>query len=142
MQQAKASEKRIENDERMKASEEMSNNGVDANETVIMPRYCPDPRLKVDKEFGAPAKELYIPLGWDEDSTTKRKHYRQFYNDELENDREVFPQPSPFNSYTLKRGQARGDDDDGLFSFSHKPSTNAEAAPSNEQLVGQFKGLI
>ena len=54
MEQAKAAEKRIENDERMRASEEMSNNGVDANEVIIMPKYCPDPRLKVDKEYGAP----------------------------------------------------------------------------------------
>ena len=56
-----------------------------------MPTYKLDTRLKVDREQDPPSSKLYIGLGWDEDSTTKRKHYRQFYNDELENNPEVFP---------------------------------------------------
>lgn len=56
-----------------------------------MPKYAKDERLKVDREVNPPPSALYIPLGWDEDSTTKRKHYRLYYNDELENNTEIFP---------------------------------------------------
>jgi hypothetical protein len=45
----------------------------------------------IDREVNPPPESLYIPLGWDEDQNTKRKHYRLFYNDELENDTSIFP---------------------------------------------------
>jgi len=51
---------------------------------------------------------MFIGLGWDEDATTKRKHYRRFYPDELENVTDVLPVPSPFQTYEIKRGQTRG----------------------------------
>lgn len=35
------------------------------------------------------------------------KHYRRYYNDELENDKELFPK-EPFNKFNLIRGQSRG----------------------------------
>ena len=69
-----------------------------------MPRYKKDPRLKVDKEINIPSKELFIPLGWDVDASTKRKHYRSFITTELEEDKEIFPKPSPFDSYKIHRG--------------------------------------
>jgi hypothetical protein len=47
---------------------------------------------------------LYIGLGWDEDRTTKRRHYRKYYGDELENVKDIFPTPSPFNTFEIKRG--------------------------------------
>ena len=47
-------------------------------------------------------------LGWDEDKESNKKHYRLFYNDELENIKDIFPKPSPFNTFELKRGQTRG----------------------------------
>ena len=47
---------------------------------------------------------MFIGLGWDEDKDTKRKHYRRYYADELENVEEILPNPSPFNQYDLKRG--------------------------------------
>jgi hypothetical protein len=34
----------------------------------------------------------------------EKKHYRRFYNDELENVKEVLPVASPFNTYDLKKG--------------------------------------
>lgn len=67
------------------------------------------------KEIDPPNDSLYMPLGWDENEKTGRKHYRQFYNDELENNKEIFPQSSPFNSFELKRGQSRGIKKGGLF---------------------------
>ena len=45
---------------------------------IVMPKYKMDERLKVDREYGAPPKTLYIGLGWDENAETKRKHYRQY----------------------------------------------------------------
>ena len=69
-----------------------------------MPRYKLDERLNVDRESFIPDPVLYQPLGWDDDSTTKRKHYRMFYNDELENIKEIFPKKSPFNSFIITRG--------------------------------------
>lgn len=93
-----------------------------------------DPRLKVMKEKKPmPSKELFIGLGWDVDDTTKRKHYRRFFDDELENNKDIFPQPSPFDSFQLKRGQARGLSG-GLFSSKKKKST--------VECTGWFKGII
>ena len=75
-----------------------------------MPKYEQDPRLKVDREVMPPPKAMFMTLGWDEDRDTKRKHYRQFFNDELELVTDifpsvsVFPSVSPFNTYDLKRG--------------------------------------
>ena len=102
--------------ERMRALEELHNKGDDAAAVIIMPKYVLDERLKVDREVNPPPPaEVFMPLGWDEDRTTNRKHYRQYYNDELENIAEIFPSASPFNSYSLKRGQTRGVSSGGLF---------------------------
>jgi hypothetical protein len=30
----------------------------------------------IDREYDPPKDELYIGLGWDEDASTGRKHYR------------------------------------------------------------------
>ena len=61
-----------------------------------------------------------MPIGFDEDKDTKRKHYRQYFNDELELVKEIFPTTSPFNTYDLKRGQTRGLKSGGLFSIFKK----------------------
>lgn len=54
-----------------------------------------------------------MSLGWDETHEQKRKHYRRFFNDELEKDDNIFPpkpyqkestSKSPFNCYELKKG--------------------------------------
>lgn len=73
-----------------------------------MPEYQHDADMGVDREVNPPPAALFIPLGWDENSETKRKHYRRFYNDELEKVTDVLPKPSPFECYNLNRGQARG----------------------------------
>ena len=76
--------------------------GEGSNLVVIMPQYKKDPRLKIDREINIPPRELFIPLGWDEDAQTKRKHYRSFVHSELEN--EVLSRPSPFDSFNIMRG--------------------------------------
>lgn len=85
-----------------------------------MPKYKLDERLKVDREHSMPPKALFMPLGYDEDRETQRKHYRQYFNDELELVKEIFPNVSPFNTYDLKRGQTRGLKAGGLFSLFKK----------------------
>jgi hypothetical protein len=77
-------------------------------------------------------------LGWDENPEQKRKHYRRFYNSELENVKEVMPIPTPFATYDLKRGQSRGASK-SLFSFA---KTDESGAASDEQVVGRFKGVV
>ena len=55
-----------------------------------------DEILDVDKEYGKPPESAFIGLGWDVDAQTKRKHYRRFFPDELENIRNQFHMVSPF----------------------------------------------
>jgi hypothetical protein len=86
LKEASEIEKRIKEDERLRAQEMLNQaGGEDSTKTIIMPKYALDPRLKVDREINPPPESLYIPLGWDEDSKTERKHYRLYYDDELEN---------------------------------------------------------
>jgi hypothetical protein len=73
-----------------------------------MPTYFHDPKLKVDREAEGPPESLFTGLGWDPEAISKRKHYRRYYPDELENIREVMPMLTPFDSFDIKRGQTRG----------------------------------
>lgn len=50
-----------------------------------MPVYKLDERLNVHRETDFPPDSLYIGLGWDEEPEDKRKHYRRYFPDELEN---------------------------------------------------------
>jgi hypothetical protein len=79
-----------------------------------------DERLKVMREVNIPSDKLFIGLGWDEDETTKRKHYRQFHNDELEFKKDVFASPSPFHSFDIMRGKSSKHGGGGLFSTAKK----------------------
>ena len=66
-------------DARQRAVEEYKReNGGRIPEVIIMPKYKQDKRLKVDREDmdHKPTAVLFVGLGWDEDATTKRKHYR------------------------------------------------------------------
>ena len=71
---------------------------------IVMPKYIHDDVLDCDRETEKPPEALFIGLGWDEDATTQRKHYRRFYPDELENVKEVLAIASPFQTYEIKRG--------------------------------------
>ena len=86
-----AKEKGIIENERIRARESYLRKGKDGNSTIVMPQYKMDERLKVEKEIAPPPVSLYIGLGWDEFAGQNRKHYRQYYNDELENNKEIFP---------------------------------------------------
>ncbi len=76
-----------------------------SNKNVIEPEYKRDDILMIDREVNTPPEHLFLGLGWDVDRDTKRKHYRRYYPDELENCTEIMgDRKSPFNSYDLKRG--------------------------------------
>jgi len=64
---------------------------------IIMPKYKHDETMDVDREYDIPPEEMFIGLGWDADAETKRKHYRRFYPDELENVTAILPRKTPFN---------------------------------------------
>lgn len=89
-----------------------------------------------------PPSAVYIGLGWDEDRNTKRKHYRQYYSDELENVTDIFPQKSPFNSLELKKGQSRGLSKGFFSSLLRTAKKDASGQDSTEKVVGYFKGII
>jgi len=103
-QEATASKARRDADEARKKAEASFTSGAN----VYMPQYERDDFMQVDRECHKPPIEMFLGLGWDEDKDTGRRHYRRFYPDELENVREIIPNPSPFNTYDLKRGQSRG----------------------------------
>lgn len=70
--------------EKIRDTEAMNAKGDGAQSIVMKPKYKKDERLNVDREYDAPPATLFIGLGWDEDASTGRRHYRQFYDDELE----------------------------------------------------------
>lgn len=109
--EAKELQKRLEEDERIRSQEELNKKGDDAHKIVLMPKYKIDERLNVYKEIDPPPANMFIGLGWDEDNTTKRRHYRQFFPDELEHKKDIFPTESPFNSYSIFHGVAKGNND-------------------------------
>lgn len=101
-----------------------------------MPQYGLDRRLNVMREVNPPSDKLFIGLGWDEDEKTKRKHYRQYITDELENYKLVFDKKSPFDSFDIMRGSSRSQSSTGLF------STKKTDASEKIKKVGYFKGII
>ncbi len=69
-------------------------------------------------------------------------HYRKFYEDELENDKNLFPDPDePFISIPIKRGQSRGLQK-SWFSFLSEDKVDESGEVTNEKFVGFFKGRI
>ena len=121
--------------------EEMKKEGINPWKTIIMPQYTFDKILNVFREYKKPPESLYIGLGHDENPPEdKVKHYRRYYPDELENVKELLPNPSPFTSYVIKRGQTRGASG-GWWPFG-KAKEDESGEASTEQEVGIFKCLI
>jgi len=85
----------------------MKRSGSNPYKNIIKPVYKLDELLNVQREVSKPPDSLYIGLGWDEDPGENKRHYRRFYDDELENVKDLMGEP-PFICYELKRGQTRG----------------------------------
>ena len=86
----------------------LEKHGVDTHKNVLLPRYSFDNRLKTFKESFIPPPSIFIPVGYDggvseENPQGRNKHYRKFYMDELENNKEIFGR-RPFHEYTISRG--------------------------------------
>lgn len=79
----------------------------DSHKNVLMPRYEFDDRLKMMREINKPPASLYMEIGYNPtpptDLSLDKKHYRKFYDDELENCKDIFEE-SPFYTVNVVRG--------------------------------------
>lgn len=87
--------KREEDMQREKELEDMKRGGANPYKNILRPTYTKDEMLNVMREVSKPPESLYIGLGWDEEPEDKRRHYRRFYPDELENVKELMGE-APF----------------------------------------------
>jgi len=134
--------KRDAEDERQREMEEFKKSGYSTTSNVIMPAYKHDDILDCDREINIPPKSQYIDLGWDENAETKRKHYRRFFNDELENVKTVLAIASPFQTYEIKKGQTRGAKAGFFASLMNEVKEDESGQVSTEELMGKFKAVI
>jgi|DEB0MinimDraft_12_1074336.scaffolds.fasta_scaffold21529_2 hypothetical protein len=132
---------------------ELQKKGDDASQMVLLAKYVPHKTYKtilVEDANTIPPKDMFMPLGWDEfptvsppsfedtkawedDRKTARRHYRQFYTRELEKVKDIFPKPSPFNTYILKRGQTRGLKKGGFLRWFQNKKQDESGQRSTEQ---------
>lgn len=77
-----------------------------AAKNVLYATYALDERLQVHREVNPPPASTFIPLGYDIEPGTneKKKHYRRFVPDELENCEQYMPVKTPFHVFPLKKG--------------------------------------
>lgn len=69
------------------------------------------------------------------------KHYRKIYNDELENNKEIFKR-SVFTNASIYRGQERGASQGFFASLFSAPILDDSGQVSSLKEVGQFKGFV
>ena len=122
--------------------EEFKQSGHGTASNIVMPSYECDTFLECDREINKPPESQYIGLGWDEDSSTERKHYRRFYNDELENVKDVLGIGSPFNTYQITRGQSRGAKAGLLASIFNEVKEDESGQVDTTEVMGKFKAVI
>ena len=115
--------------------------GDDSVRNIILAKYTLDKRLQVEREAKIPPATLFLGVGSDLTPNARTKHYRRFYPKELELVPEVMTQPSPFDSYELKRGQSRGASK-SWWSFGGAKKVDESGQASTEQVVGKFKGVV
>ena len=144
-QERQETEQRKLDDDREREMREFENkNKRTARKQVIMPTYKKDDRLGCFRETNIPPNMLYEPLGYDRvPNETQEKHYRKFITKEAEKDISVMSKETDFNCYQIKRGQTRGaSGGGGFFGMLSSDKTDESGAPSTEEIVGKFKGLI
>jgi hypothetical protein len=77
-------------------------------ENIVMPTYELDARINVYREKTRPPNSIFVPLGYDVPTTDGKKvlepkrHYRRYFEDELENNKEIFDR-SPFKNFNITR---------------------------------------
>lgn len=88
----------------------LKQSGDDAHKNILYPQYVYDDRLKIKVEkLPKPPSSIFYEVGHDfevpdpDNPETRNKHYRRFFPDELENNKEIFPK-SPFHTANVVRG--------------------------------------
>ena len=103
---------------------------------VVIPEYKFDSKLKIFRENNVPPKEFFLPLGFNPDHQSVDKHYRKYYEDELEEVPGLFK--SPFKKCPIIRGQQRGLSK----SWFKKDKLDEQGQVSTVKEVGEFKGVV
>jgi hypothetical protein len=62
----------------------------ESHKNIILPKYKFDDRLKMHREVDKPPAAVFMPLGYNKAPEDNKKHYRKFFDDELENDTDIF----------------------------------------------------
>jgi hypothetical protein len=88
----------------------------------------------VDREVDIPSANIFFELGYNRTKDDNIKHYRRFYNNELELVEEIMPGGSPFKLEPAYRTEQKNG---GLFGGGDFDSMNSSSIVS-----GKFKGLI
>jgi hypothetical protein len=105
-----------------------------------------DERLKMKREAKPkPPATMFYEVGFDKEAPEtddkRNKHYRRFYDDELENVKELFPKKA-FHTSDIIRGQSRGLSK-GFFSWGFlAKKTDESGEATNLKTVGMFKGRL
>lgn len=123
----------------------MMQEGKDVHSNIIMPVYEKDTRLKIYREKNKPPSSIYYEVGYDGPITSaepavRNKHYRKYYVDELENNKQIFFRKT-FSTIDIKRGQSRGLNK-GILDMLLPTNTDESGFKTSEKVIGQFKGHI
>ena len=71
-----------------------------------------------------------------------RLHYRRYFPDALELDKEIFPKESPFDNRPIMRGQSRGLKKSWFQNLFGSSKQDESGQLTTEHQVGYFKGRI
>lgn len=137
MTERKNEEKAKNAEERSKIQEVFESQVSEATSNVLMPKYEFNNAKKMHVETEIPPNKLYIGLGYNPTHESDSKHYRKFYEDELENVKSLMPK-SPFKEYKIFRGQSRGLSKSWFFT----DNLDEAGQVSTVKEVGKFKAIV
>ena len=80
-------------------------------------------------------------LGYNKVHDDGNRHYRKYYLKSLEDLPEILPS-KPFDTYTIKRGQVRGNKRGILSVFKKKPKKDKSGEIDSTKIMGLFKGIV
>ena len=109
-----------------------------AQPNIIQPEYKEDKRLNSLVETNIPPKEVFMELGHNKSPNDESKHYRKYFDTELEKTNLFNEQP--FETYEIKRTKEKKKSS-GLFSlFTSSKTTDSDVDTSKN--MGYFKGIV
>lgn len=80
-------------------------------------------------------------LGYNKTYDDGNRQYRKFFLKSLEELPEILPS-KPFDTYSIKRGQVRGNKRGILSFFKKKPKKDASGEIDSTKSMGLFKGIV